>query len=129
MDNLLLPATPVTPEVRWLPAKGQLELRGESYPENVLSFYAPILDQIRDVLDSALPASLDVTMNITYFNSASAKAFHRLFRMLNLAAERGCSVRVLWHYDEEDDLARDLGSDIREDFPALRVEDLPLTAA
>jgi hypothetical protein len=129
MDNLHLPATPLTPEVRLNPQGGLLTMRGESYPENVLSFYAPILERIRAVVDEGKLPLLQVEMHITYYNSASAKAFHRIFQLLNKAAEGGCAVKLLWRYDEEDDMARDLGKDIREDFPSIHVEDLPMTAA
>lgn len=129
MDDLHLPATQFTPEVRWSPAGGMLTMRGESYPENVLSFYAPILDRINTCLETGKLALLRVEMHITYYNSASAKAFHRIFHMLNKAAETGCAIRLRWHYDEEDDMARDLGNDIREDFPAILVEDVPIAAA
>ena len=121
MDAFHVPATPLTPEVRMNPADGLLSMRGESYPEHVLSFYAPILEKISTVLDAGKLTLLRVDMHITYYNSASAKAFHRIFHMLNQAAEKGCAIKLHWNYDEEDDMARDLGKDIKEDFPAIHV--------
>ena len=128
MDNLHLTATSLTPEVQWDPAKGRLSLRGESYPENVLSFYAPILERIQGVLQGGHLTQLRVEMHITYYNSASAKAFHRIFQMLNRAAEKGCAITLNWQYDPEDEMARDLGRDLREDFDAIHVVDVPLVA-
>ena len=110
-------------------ARGLLVMRGESYPEHVLSFYAPILEKIKAVLDSGKLALLRVEMHITYYNSASAKAFHRIFQMLNHAAESGIVVDLHWHFDEEDDMARDLGKDIKEDFPSIHVVEVQMTAA
>jgi len=104
-------------------------MRGESYPEHVLSFYAPILEKINAVLELGKLSLLRVEMHITYYNSASAKAFHRIFHLLNKAAEKGCAIQLLWHFDREDDMARDLGHDIREDFPALNVVDVELASA
>jgi len=129
MEDLHVPATSLTPEVRLSPSQGLLSMRGESYPEHVLSFYAPILQKIGSVLEAGKLAVLRVEMHITYYNSASAKAFHRIFHMLNQAAEKGCLVQLLWHFDPEDDMARDLGHDIREDFPAIQVVDVELAAA
>ena len=129
MEELHVPATGLTPEVRLNPVQGLLSLRGESYPEHVLSFYAPILERIGAVLEAGKLPLLRVEMHITYYNSASAKAFHRIFHMLNKAAENGCAVELLWHFDQEDDMARDLGRDIREDFPAIRVVEVELAAA
>ena len=129
MDDLHLPPTSLTPEVAWIPRQGLLTMRGESYPENVLSFYAPILERMSSVLESGSLTVLNVEMHITYYNSASAKAFHRIFSMLNKAAENGCAIHLLWQFDEEDDMARDLGLDIREDFPCIQVEDVLLAAS
>ena len=129
MEELHVPATSLTPEVRLSPSQGLLTMRGESYPEHVLTFYAPILQKISAVLDTSKLARLQVEMHITYYNSASAKAFHRIFHMLNQAAEKGCVVQLLWHCDAEDDMARDLGHDIREDFPAIQVVDVETAAA
>jgi len=121
MDSFHVAATDLTPEVRMIPSQGLLTMRGESYPEHVLSFYAPILEKIKAVLDTGKLALLRVEMHITYYNSASAKAFHRIFQMLNQAAEGGIVIDLHWQFDEEDDMARDLGKDIKEDFPAIHV--------
>jgi hypothetical protein len=129
MDAFHVPATPLTPEVRMNPADGLLSMRGESYPEHVLSFYAPILEKISTVLDAGKLTLLRVDMHITYYNSASAKAFHRIFQLLDKAAEKGCAIQLLWHFDEEDDMARDMGRDIREDFPSINVVDVMLAAS
>jgi len=129
MEAFHVPATDLTPEVRMIPSQGLLTMRGESYPEHVLSFYAPILEKISTILDAGKLSLLRVEMHITYYNSASAKAFHRIFKMLNQAAEHGCAIQLLWQFDEEDDMARDLGRDIREDFPSIQVEDVLLAAS
>jgi SiaC family regulatory phosphoprotein len=129
MLDFHLPPTTFTPEVSLDLTRGLLALRGESYPENVLAFYAPVLERIRTALGGGFLPALRVDMHITYYNSASAKAFHRLFQLLNKAAENGAAIQLYWHYDEEDDMARDLGNDLREDFQAIEVVEMPLTAA
>jgi hypothetical protein len=127
MTDFHLPATDLTPEVRLDAHLGVLSMRGESYPEHVLSFYAPILDKIRSVLESGQFSLLRVEMHITYYNSASAKAFQRIFHMLNQAAEKGCAISLHWHFDEEDDMARDLGKDIREDYSSIDFQEVAFT--
>jgi hypothetical protein len=128
MEDYHLAPTALTPEVRLSPREGLLTIRGESYPEHVLSFYAPIMAKIQAVLEAGQLSLLKVEMHITYYNSASAKAFHRIFQMLNSAAETGCTVNLHWQYDSEDEMARDLGRDLREDFGAIQVVDVPLVA-
>lgn len=128
MSGFHFPATAFTPEIQFTPSLGMLVMRGESYPENVLSFYAPVLEQLRYGLEDQKLHFLQVEMHITYYNSASAKAFQRIFQLLNRVAEAGCVVKLLWHYDEEDDMARDLASNLREDYPAVSVLDMPMAA-
>ena len=129
MEDLHLPATALTPEVRLDAKSGVFSMRGESYPEHVLSFYAPILEKLQGVLETGWHARFQVELHITYFNSASAKAIHRLLKLLDQTAEKGCGIKLLWHYDEEDDMAKDLGRDIREDFHHLDVVEVPMAAA
>lgn len=129
MTEFYLPPSPCTPEVVLSSSKSLLTLKGESYPENVLAFYASLLERIRTLVEDERLPRLQVEMRITYYNSASAKAFHRIFQLLNQAGERGCAVHVLWHFDPEDDMARDLGNNFREDFPALDLVDVPLAVA
>jgi len=126
MTDFHLPATTFTPAVLLSPERGLLTLTGESYPENVLSFYAPLLERVRALVEENNPARLQVEMRISYYNSASAKAFQRIFQLLNRAGEAGCAVTLVWNYDQEDDMARDLGNNIREDFPGLDFVDSPL---
>jgi hypothetical protein len=129
MNIWYMPQTPTTPEVLLDPALGLLSLKGESYPENVLSFYAPVLERIRAAVEDDGLEAFKVELHIPYYNSASAKALHRILQLLNRAGEKGCAVQVRWQFDAEDEMARDLGTNFREDFPAISLVDVPLAVA
>lgn len=65
-------------EGHFTPSHRLLTIRGEAYPENVLSFYAPILEERRTAQRAI--RFLHVKMHLTYYSSAIAKASHRLFK-------------------------------------------------
>lgn len=126
MTDYWLTPTPSTPEVYLSPTRGLLTLRGESYPENVLTFYGPLLERLRAALESGQLDHFQVELHISYYNSATANVLHRILQILDKAAEEGCLIRLLWHYDEEDDMARELGQNLKEDFPSLLFQERPI---
>lgn len=119
MQPLYLAATNMTPEVDFRPGEAYLLIRGESYPENVIAFYAPILETLRAFLQDGQAPQLRVDILITYYNSASAKAFHRLMGLFNEASSTGSKVSVNWQHDEEDEMMSELGSDLKDEFDAI----------
>ena len=119
MQPLYLAATHMTPEVDFRPGDAYLLIRGESYPENVIAFYAPILETLRAFLQEGRAPLLRVDIMITYYNSASAKAFHRLMGLFNEACNANCKVGVNWQHDEEDEMMSELGKDLKDEFDAI----------
>jgi hypothetical protein len=109
----------MTPEVDFRPGDALLLIRGESYPENVIAFYAPILECLRTYLQEENAPQLRVDILITYYNSASAKAFHRLMGLFNESCNAGCKVVVNWQHDEEDEMMSELGNDLKDEFNAI----------
>jgi hypothetical protein len=116
MQPIFIAATNMTPEVDFRPAEAYLLIRGESYPENVISFYAPILEALRAYVHDHKAQQLNVDILITYYNSASAKAFHRLMGLFNDACKGGCKTSVTWQHDEEDEMMLELGNDLKDEF-------------
>lgn len=131
MNNLRLSATPLTPSIEFDYDQHRLEIRGESYPENVLAFYAPILASLRSYLMDAAQtkATVEVVLQLTYINSASTRSFQQLLSLLNVAAKEGAAIRVHWHVDPDDDALTELGQDLLADKDWLHYEIVPLTPA
>lgn len=123
--RLHLEATHTTPEVRLDPEAGTVVLRGESYPENALAFYEPVLAAAADFLSARSGQGVTVEFELKYFNSSSTKELFRLFDMLEDAAREGATVTIHWRYDAEDDNLQEFGEDFQEDFPALTFEMIP----
>lgn len=126
MQDFILPATQQTPEVRFRPATRELSLRGESFPENAVSFYGPVFQALKACLDAAAGQELSFEIALAYYNSASTKAIFRLVQICNEAAAAGTKVVVRWLHDPDDDNLRDMGLDLKEEFGDLRFEVLEL---
>ena len=113
---LSIPGTERAPEVTFDFAAGHLRLSGESYPEDVTSFYGPVLDSLGRFLDEIEDQACRFDLSLIYFNSASAKVIMTLLEMLDAAAEAGNQVDVHWYYDPEDDTMQELGEEFGEDL-------------
>lgn len=116
MKNILIQGGDRTPHVAFDFQAGRLAMKGESYPEDAAAFFGPILQALRDFMEQpgAGPVVLDLEMS--YFNSSSAKALMNLFLILEKAAQQGVSVTINWHYHEDDDTMLESGEDFAEDF-------------
>ena len=114
MDTLTLQPTTSTPEVRFDATSGLLVLRGESYPENSLAFYGPILKWVEEFLDaSAVPVKVE--LGLTYLNTSSIKSLMDLLDLLEEAHKSDREVTVTWFYDKDNDRALEMAEEFREE--------------
>lgn len=121
MENFVIYATEYTPHITFNADKNILEIKGYSYPENAMSFYAPMFEWLDDYF-SDLKSQTDILFNIeiVYFNSSSSKVLLDLFDLLNeQAIDRGIQSTVNWICEEEDDDMLEFGQEFQEDFPSL----------
>ncbi|MBK8497458.1 MAG: DUF1987 domain-containing protein [Flavobacteriales bacterium] len=116
--------TAKTPAINFDPQAGTLWLGGCSIPENADRFFTPLLDLIETY--SAAPAPrTTVRVELTYFNSSSAKYLLDLFKRLEDMHSSGAS-RVLleWCHAPGDMDMVEAGNDYRSllEFPVKLVE-------
>ena len=116
MDCLTIPATGRTPGVSFDFGSGHLRMTGESYPDDVASFFGPVFEALRAYLDNPGGGPIRFDMELLYFNSSSAKALMNIFQMLETVARGGRSVTLTWCVEENDDSMRELGEDFAEDL-------------
>jgi hypothetical protein len=115
MDNFELSATSRTPAVSFDFANHQLKLSGESYPEDVTTFYNPIFDVLDKYLDTLSTGHCRFDFELIYFNSSSAKAIMMIMEKLDEAAT-GSHIEVYWFYDPQDETMHELGGEFGEDL-------------
>lgn len=109
MDALRIPATDDTPEVI-LDASGEFEFGGKSLPEDVASFYDPIIEWIDTYGQNANDSSV-FKFKLTYFNTASSKMILDILMKLEELSEGGADIKVEWHYEEEDEDMEEAGEE------------------
>lgn len=114
MGDLELQGTTSTPSVSFHFKSGQLELSGESYPENSFGFYRPLLDWIEKFLESSTGA-VRLKIGLTYMNTSSIKSMMDLLDLLEDAHAAGREVTVSWYYDEENERALEMAEEFREE--------------
>lgn len=97
-----------TPEVILNEEEGLMQFYGESCPENVKTFYDPVLDWLENYLQS--PAgSTKVVFRLEYFDTSSSKIIYDILAQLKGLQEEGKDVLVEWHYQTEDEDMKDAG--------------------
>lgn len=101
-----------SPQVILDPADNRFEFSGESRPENVRSFYMPILEwmeQFATACSKKKGVSFEFNFNFEYFNSTSAKYILDIFKVLHTIQSDGSKVSVRWHYEEDDEDMYEVG--------------------
>lgn len=116
MEKLIIEATLNSPRVELNPEDNRFEFSGESRPENVRSFYLPILDWLeryaKNLSNTGKKNPLTFNFNLEYFNSTSAKYILDIFKSLYTLHENGNEVLVRWHYEEDDEDMYEVGMEM-----------------
>jgi len=118
MQDLIIESTKSTPSIQFEADSGYLRIAGESYPENVAKFYAPVLDWLRSYLEQ-VTGETTMEFRVTYFNSSSSKLFMTIFDLLEQAVVKGKAISVRWVCDEDNDIAIECGEEFKEELSRL----------
>ena len=121
MESLIIEKTVSTPMVNFDAAAGVLEIKGESYPENISKFYTPVLDFLKAYLGSDVRGFVMI-FDIPYFNSSSSKILLMILDMLDKGVQDGKNIRVKWLCEQENEMAIECGEEFKEDLEQLPFE-------
>ncbi|MEN3040804.1 MAG: DUF1987 domain-containing protein [Bacteroidia bacterium] len=112
-EKLIIQPTFTTPEIRFDPESYYFFIGGNSYPENSLKFYGPVLEWVQNWATKITPSTklLTVEIHLEYFNTSTAKVLLDFFRLLETLYERGQSIQIRWLYLQEDSEMEDAGLD------------------
>src|ERR1044071_8431731 len=102
MQNLIIEKTKTTPQVNFNAATGSLEIAGESYPENAMQIYQPILDWLKN-FTSTTKNKIVFNFKLSYFNTSSSKCIFNIMELLEEAVKAGSKVEINWCYAEDDE--------------------------
>ena len=113
MDPLYLEETDETPGVKLDAGKNLFEFVGKSLPEDVATFYNPILDWLGAYAEN-LNDLTEVVFRLDYFNTASSKMILDILMKLEEFQESGKKVKVKWYFAEDDEDMEDAGAEYSE---------------
>ncbi len=120
MEKYLVKETTSEPRVELDAQKNLLHFEGESRPEDVTNFYAPILkwvEEYGDYLKSSSSSNVEVqcVFNLDYFNSASSKSILDVIESLAGISEElpECNIKILWYYDSMDEDMKEAGEEFQ----------------
>ncbi len=114
VTKLDIESTFTTPEVHFDPENYKFHIKGNSYPENSVKFYQPIVTLIENFVNNHPidpQRTFEVIVELEYFNTSTAKALLDLFRLFETLYQRGQPVQIKWLYMEEDTEMEDAGLD------------------
>lgn len=120
MEDLVIEASKYTPEIRFDCTNNILEIKGESYPENITDFYTPVFAWLEQFIDGLRDQGVTVNLELVYFNSSSSKVLMDFFDMLETAARQGKSITINWYYDEGDEDLLEFGEDFKYDLKSVQ---------
>ena len=102
MENLFIAKTDDTPEIDFNPETKEMKMTGRSLPEDVTTFYQPVLDWL-DELEETPSGEYKCIMNLEYFNTASSKLIlDILMRLEDIQLDGNTAIEIIWNYDERD---------------------------
>lgn len=123
MEKLFISATKSTPEIRFSPDENKFLIQGISSPEDVRALYYPVIAWFKRFSSAIMNGNITIfseknplrfTIDLTYFNSSSAKFLYDILVELRLLMAEGYPSVITWLYDESDPEMKDAGSDIAE---------------
>ena len=110
MEKISIEGTPKTPTINFDVAKGFLEIKGRSIPENSIEFYKPLVDWLEKYAANPQSAT-NVNIQLEYFNTSSSKCILDVFKKLEAINKGGSAVVINWHYEEDDEDMLEAGED------------------
>ncbi|RJE74174.1 DUF1987 domain-containing protein [Reichenbachiella sp. MSK19-1] len=110
MNKIIYRPTRTTPLIFFDPARGLLELRGKSSPENAIGFYTELINGIMEFADGGTK-NLVANFKLEYFNTSSSKCIFDILKKILLVEQNGNKVSINWYYETYDEDMQEAGED------------------
>ena len=126
MKNTIIKETKYTPEVNLDVRNGILNIKGNSYPENTLEFYDPILNLMEEFFKNTEIIDIILNIEIVYFNSSSSRVFFEIFDLIE-DNSKDLNFQINWIYENDNESVLEIGEDFKDDFQKLEFNILAKT--
>lgn len=128
MESLIIEKGDTTPFIDFNIDTMEFVIQGECRPENVLTFFEPVMKWIDDLkkwIPNNNKQKLDFHFKLEYYNSSSAKFIFNIFKKLKAIEEQGIKVTMFWFYDLLDEDLLECGQEY-EKILKLNFEFVPV---
>lgn len=110
METIKIQGTEDTPKVTLDKDNEIMEISGRSLPEDVASFYDPVLNWLDEYAGSPNDKTV-FNFKLVYFNTASSKLILDVLMKLEEIHEADNDVLIRWHYPEDDEDMEEAGEE------------------
>jgi hypothetical protein len=110
METIKIQGSEDTPKIILDAGNEILEISGRSLPEDVSSFYEPVLNWLNEYAEKPNKKTI-FNFKLTYFNTASSKLLLDILMKLEEMHEKGQDVLIRWHYPEDDEDMAEAGEE------------------
>ena len=96
------------PSVDFNVEAGTCVLAGESFLEDTIEFYDPLVQWLEE-FTTEVKNPMTFEIKLTYFNTSTSRSILDLLNILKDYEEDGGEITINWHYDEDDiDMEEDI---------------------
>ncbi len=122
MEVIKIKGTDDTPSVILDKDNEIFEISGRSLPEDVTTFYEPILNWLEEYAENPNAKTI-FSFKLVYFNTASSKLLLDILMKLEEMYENGNDVLIKWYFPEDDEDMEEAGEEYADivDIPFEQV--------
>jgi len=110
MEVIKIKGTDDTPSIILDKDNEIFEISGRSLPEDVTTFYEPILNWLDEYAEKP-NAKTVFSFKLVYFNTASSKLLLDILMKLEEMYENGSDILIKWYYPEDDEDMEEAGEE------------------
>jgi len=110
METIKIQGTEDTPKIILDKDNDIMEVSGRSLPEDVTSFYEPVLTWLDEYAQNPNKKTI-FNFKLVYFNTASSKLLLDILMKLEEIHEAGNDVLIRWHFPEDDEDMEEAGEE------------------
>jgi len=112
LEPFILEKTKTSPSAHFDMQQGIFKVGGRSIVEDPNGFYMPIYNWLAEYVKNPNPETL-FEFDLEYFNSSSARQVMKIIMVLEEIEKSGNKVKVLWLYEEGDEMSQERGAEIK----------------
>ena len=112
MNTIHYDSTEKTPMINGDIEKGEITIKGRSYPESTTDFYKDFKIWLQSFYTNA-PNTITVVLDLEYFNTSTTAVLYDMIQNLSKLRE-GRKIDVTWYFDEDDYDMIDKGHELQK---------------